>query len=347
MDAVAAKAPANPFGAPPARRANSIRRTSTIDTSWPDGFGQASRMQGRARDLVTLGEAGEARVLAEDWTDIVAAPGRLIAAIETSRCGEAARELVGARGGGHLRQEISRLLPEEQAKGSPLHLLLDDFSGASLVAGWGLARWDRELVNRIRAQLPKTGPGSPGRNGSMANVCAGFRPGSSALQIDGASNVDLMSATRVPSLADPADPWSWHGLAPQEGYGARRARRIDVWFEEVVRIDVGFQDSATSRDGGERIAVHEYQVSATADPETFELLSIVVDPRILPFPECPAASPNAERLLGAKLQGFRLAVLETLPGTLGCTHLNDLLRSMADAPQLARNLKAALQAEPA
>jgi hypothetical protein len=28
-------------------------------------------------------------------------------------------------------------------------------------------------------------------------------------------------------------------------------------------------------------------------------------------------------------------VLETLPSTLGCTHLNDVLRALADVPELA------------
>ena len=40
-------------------------------------------------------------------------------------------------------------------------------------------------------------------------------------------------------------------------------------------------------------------------------------------------------LLGKDLRRFRLEVLEQLPGILGCTHLNDVLRSMADVPQLA------------
>jgi Protein of unknown function (DUF2889) len=34
----------------------------------------------------------------------------------------------------------------------------------------------------------------------------------------------------------------------------------------------------------------------------------------------------------AGIHQMRKAVLETLPGTLGCTHLNDVLRSMAEVP---------------
>ena len=120
----------------------------------------------------------------------------------------------------------------------------------------------------------------------------------------------------------------------------RRARRLDVWVDELIHIDVGFQDSATSPDGGDRIAVHEYYVSASADPETFEVVTLTADPTVLPYAECPGAAPNVTRLIGTDLRQFRLAVLEHLPGIVGCTHLNDVLRSMADVPQLVRRLEA-------
>jgi hypothetical protein len=38
------------------------------------------------------------------------------------------------------------------------------------------------------------------------------------------------------------------------------------------------------------------------------------------------------------LADFRDAVLATLPGTLGCTHLNDVLRALADVPTLVAHL---------
>jgi hypothetical protein len=341
MSEIETKAPASPAGPSPLRRPASLRRTSTIDTEWPEGLGQPMRMRGHARDLLTP-RVGDPRVLAEDWTRILASSGREIAAIETSRHNEAAQAFGGARGGGHLRREIVRVIPGEHAQGTPLHLLLDDFSGASLVAGWAWSRWTTEWMTRMR----KPGqPNTAGRNGQMEGICSGFRPGSSALRGDGSSDPTIQSSARVPPLPHPEDPAGWHDLAQQAGVGMRRARRIDVWLDDCVRIDIGFQDSATAPDGGDRIAVHEYHVTATADPETFELLSIRSDPRVLPYAECPGASPNVERLLGAKLPSFRLEVLSTLPGTLGCTHLNDVLRSMADVPQLVGQLREALTGE--
>jgi hypothetical protein len=164
----------------------------------------------------------------------------------------------------------------------------------------------------------------------------GFAPGSSALNRNSVANPFITSSTLVPPLPHPDDPQGWHDLAQQDGVGMRRARRIDVWLDDLIRIDAGFQDSATSPSG--RIGQHEYRVLASADPSTLQLVSISVDPRLLPYPECRGAAPNAVRLEGADLEGFRTEVLARLPGELGCTHLNDVLRTLADVPQLARRL---------
>jgi hypothetical protein len=174
----------------------------------------------------------------------------------------------------------------------------------------------------------------------MEGVCTGFRPGSSALAPDGTSNPDQNSAP-VPDLRNPDDPDGWHGFTDQTGQvGMRRARRIDVWLDgPLIRIDSGFQDSATNREGG-RTAVHEYRLSATADRETRTLASVEAVACVLPYPECPAAAANAPRMVGARLADLREKVLTDLRGTAGCTHLNDALRALAEVPALADRLAA-------
>ena len=115
----------------------------------------------------------------------------------------------------------------------------------------------------------------------------------------------------------------------------RRARWIDIWKDAgVIRIEAGFQDSSTAPHGG-RDAVHEYRVAATADLNGMVLRSVSADPRVLPYRECPAAAANINRMIGTPLSGLRDEVLAQLPGTLGCTHLNDVLRALADVPHLA------------
>ena len=119
---------------------------------------------------------------------------------------------------------------------------------------------------------------------------------------------------------------------------ARRARRIDIWRAEgVIKVDAGFQDSGPNPQGT-RTAIHEYRVYAEIDEATERLLSLQVLPLILPFRECPGASIKAARMVGERVGEFRQAVLDTLIGTVGCTHLNDVLRAFADIPSLIRML---------
>jgi len=324
-------APATPAGPAPRRRPASIRRTSSLDADWPQGRGMPTRVQGRARDLFTPPQ-GEPQVLGEDWLEVIASPTREITAITANRRNDEVRKLIGARGGGGLRSEIARLLPQEKAGTTPLHLLLDDFPGTSLVAGWAWSRWTPDWKERmIREHTHR-----------MEGICSGFRTGASSLFPDGRHDPRSQTSTPVPPLEHPDDPGGWHDLPVQDGVGLRRARRIDVWFDDLIQMDIGFQDSATSPGGG-RIGQHEYRVLASADPITLRLTSIAVDPRLLPYPECRGAAPNAVRLEGAELAAFRLEVLARLPGELGCTHLNDVLRTMADVPGLARRLQAELR----
>jgi hypothetical protein len=119
----------------------------------------------------------------------------------------------------------------------------------------------------------------------------------------------------------------------------RRPQRIDVWGggDCTLQIDAMFRDSAWEPDGVE-IAVHEYHIAATADPETGVLTSVTAEPPVLPFDECPAASGNADRMVGVPLAEFRLEVRERIQSTDSCTNLNDALRSLAEVPVLATAL---------
>ncbi len=319
----------NPIGSAPLRRPGSVRRTSTIDTEWPDGYGKPMRMRGHARDVWTPAEGGAPVVLAEDSYTITASLRREILSIETSPDRPHAQELVGIRAGGESRAALTRIMATDRLAGTPLYLILDDFAGASLVAGWVWSNW----VDDWAALMERTGARkTSGRGGNMEGVCTGLSPGSSALRPEGGA-IGGQSRTRVPSLINPDDPAGWHDLNVQQGIGMRRARRIDVWADRGGwAIDVGFQDSGTAPDGGERIAIHEYHVTAWVIEGV--LTDLVVDPRILPFRECPGAVVHAQRMLGKPLVEMRAAVLETLPGTLGCTHLNDVLRSMAEVPMM-------------
>lgn len=318
------------------RRPASVRRTSTIDMRWPDGWGTPTQVLGRARDLLTPPSGGEATVLAKDVIRARVALDRTIEAITCDPARVDLAPLVGARCGGKLRGRLAQVVPDELSAGTPLYLLLDDLAGATLVGRFAYSQWPDLWPEEWRR--PESGR-EPQRR--MEGICIGFTPGSSALDTSRRTRF-IHDVRRVEPLPATDDPHGWHELPSIADVSMRRARRIDVRLTDVIEATAFFQDSATSPDGG-RIAVHEYLVSATADRRTGRLLSVEADPRVLPFRECPRATGNIERLVGTPMFRLRDAVIEELRGTLGCTHLNDTLRALAEVPVLARALQDAGQ----
>jgi hypothetical protein len=313
--------------------AGSIRRTSTIDMTWPDGIGSQLRLDGRARDAVTHSSA-EAPVVVASATTVVGVGGnRLIEEITADPDPSGLQALVGCRGGGYLRAAIAEFLPHELDGGTPLYLLLDDISGTSLIAGFAWSQWTDEWM-RSDPERPRP---------DMEGVCIGFAPGSSAL-VESRSGQRSHRVQIVPKLARDDDPHGWHHLPDLPPVSMRRARRIDVWRDPVdgtITVHSGFQDSAGHPEGG-RVAIHEYVLRATADPDTLAITSVEADPRVLPFLSCPDAVGTASRVVGTPLAELRTTVLERLAKTNGCTHLNDALRALAEVPVLLGQLDAEL-----
>lgn len=315
--------PRQPDVPAPPRAAGSIRRTSSIDVSWPVGQGGIARLTGRARDLLTRNNSQHSPVGEAEFTADIA-PDRTILSLSTVPHRPGVAVLVGQRAGGHLRKAIAASLPDEREGGTLLHLLLDDISGASLVSGWAWSQWDPDWLADMARK--KTDPQYK-KAFDKEGICTGMRPGSSGLNFgaSGAATDDLRSQD---------DPIGWHDFPRIDGASFRRARRIDLRGNEV---DTHFQDSASTPTGG-RCAVHEYRLFASVDPASGRLAILEAVPRVLPFPECPAAAANMKLLLGTPMADLRRAVLDHLRGTAGCTHLNDALRALADLPTLARAL---------
>ena len=72
--------------------------------------------------------------------------------------------------------------------------------------------------------------------------------------------------------------------------------------------------------------IHGWEVRMVTEPPELTIISIDVQPRFLPFPECPSAALAAQRLVGQHLaQGFRAPATAALGGLEGCTHLLTLV----------------------
>lgn len=320
----------------PPRAAGSVRRTTSIDVVWPEGPEGQRRFHGGARDLLTL-PGGEARTLREGSYEARMTEDKTITAMATVPDHTGTPSLVGARAGGHLRSLLREQMPDLVAQAHPLYLVLDDLSGSALVSSFAWSQWYPDWAEKLRERI-----GAEQREQLMAqrvNVCWGLQEGNSGLSGPGNSN-NVVSAD-AGDVRNPADPDGWHAMVDTDGPSFRRARRIDVTLDEdagLLRIDSAFQDSATRPNAG-RIAIHEYNLRATADATTLEMLTIEPEARILPFSECPGAVANTQRLVGRRLDAIRDEVLAQLRGPDGCTHLNDALRALADAPELAGLLR--------
>ncbi len=320
----------------PLRRPQSVRRTSSIDVSWPDGPRQDRLLQGRARDYVTSSD-GSGSVLAEGTFDVRMTEDKTISAISAQPAPPGLDQLVGQRAGGHLRLALRELMPELLAKAAPLYLPLDDLSGTALVSAFAWSQWDDDWVQSMRSRMAE---GELERMmASRINICWGLAEGNSGVTVD-KSPGDVADAD-AGDLVNTADPQGWHALpGDAAGPSFRRARRIDVSRDDqagLIHIDAAFQDSAARKHGG-RVAIHEYRIIASAEIATGTLLSLEPEARILPFAECPGAIANARKLVGSTVQDIRETVLDNLRGTHGCTHLNDALRALAEVPKLAQVL---------
>ncbi len=320
----------------PVRPVNSVRRTSSIDVGWPDGPAGDRLMIGRVRDLHTPAGGGVGRLLAEAEMQATLAQDKTITSITATPAPSRLPELVGQRGGGHLRMILKEIMPELIEQGAPLYLALDDISGTALVSAFAWSQWYPDWAEKLRGNM------EPEQFQKLmserANVCWGLQEGNSGMSPEGPQG--SIADADAGDLRNPADLQGWHELPEFDGPGFRRARRIDVTQDEatgLINIDSAFQDSAAKKDGT-RLAIHEYRLSATVDARTLEMLALEPEARILPFFECPGAIHNTKRLIGSRLPDIRDTVLSNLRGPEGCTHLNDALRALAEVPRLAQQL---------
>ena len=317
----------------PPRPAHSVRRTSSIDVSWPDGVTSDRKFIGTSRDYRTdaAGEPGE--TLGEARFEARIDEDREILSIEAHPAPPEIKALVGERAGSHLRLMLRETMPQLLERGDPLYLPLDDLSGTALVSAFGFSQWNPEYAKKFRERI--SDDEFIHLMEQRKNVCWGLAEGNSGLD---PHTVDDVASADAGELRNDADPPGWHDLPDEDGPGFRRARRIDVWRDgDILRVASSFQDSAKRRDAG-RVAIHEYDLDLTVDSQTREILSLTATPHVLPFPECPGAVANTQLLVGKPIDEIRDEVLANLRKTAGCTHLNDALRALAEVPKLASYL---------
>jgi hypothetical protein len=205
-----------------------------------------------------------------------------------------------------------------------LALLLDDVPVAALISGYATLR---------SGGFAAGGPSRLGALEAMRDLCSGWRDGGTMMtSIDRGEGVPVPALAPAPSIDLPDDELSGDPPDRLPSGSLRRRRRIDVLptsDDGTKPINAMFRDSFAGDDGAEGI-LHEYALEASVDADGV-ILRIGADPRVLPWPECPAAAAAVSGLVGRRLSQLARALPE---GTASCTHLNDLLRSLSGAEGL-------------
>jgi Protein of unknown function (DUF2889) len=317
--------PREPVASTPPRAPGSLRRTTTIDSARPDGWAGSVHVTARARDLLTP-RAGAPVVLAEEGFTAKLSPDRVLR--EVVHGDPRMRSLLGTAVAGGFRARSLEVFAGEAERCTLLNLLLDDLPGASLVAGYALQRdaaWPARPV--AFADL------SP-----MHDLCAGWATDATILQAVRADGFIPVPTTAPLCAGEEADPDAWHDRPPLPAGGMRRARRLDVAPDDAgggtFSFAVHFRDSHHDPVDGEG-AVHEYELRGRFAAVACIILELDATASVLPWNECPRALASVPRVVGGTTDDLRLRVRSEFTGTSTCTHLNDVLRSLADLPVLA------------
>jgi hypothetical protein len=300
----------------------SVRRTSSVDISRPEGIPGPLRAEGRARDAAT-GPGGELTVTAHQS---LTADLDLFQQLLAVRADPPAplNELEGTRVASGFRARAANAVAEHRRDASLLYLLLDDLPAAALVSGYALQR-----AGIIAAAPPEV-------FAPNEDLCAGWAAEATVFRaIRAHGTVPMTIGPPAPELERDDDPDGWHALPDASPHTVRRRRRIDAGREDgQLTVDAMFRDSYFDADGAESV-VHEYSLVATVDAVTPVVTAADATPRVLPYIECPTAAASASRIVGLHLDEVRDRVRAEWTGPSTCTHLNDLLRSLEDVRALS------------
>ena len=320
--------PQHPRAGTPPRRPGSVRRTTAIEQRWDD-FGQPQDVVASGRDLRTALD-GTATVVDRARVDLWVAGDGTVASVEVDPAHPALDGLVGSPTRSGFRAAAAALVPEHRDEATVLHQLLDDVPLAALIASYGLTRehpeWNIPLETAQR----------------LTDLCSGWAAGATMLDaLETTGIFPIPVGPIAPPLTDADDPLAWHELEVMTPRTVRRVRRLDLATDPAggpLALEVYFRDSHLGLDGVEDV-LHEYTVDATVDPASLVVLSSTAVAHTLPWPECPGALTSAGRIVGHPVADLPALVGDTFTGTSTCSHLNDLLRSIAGVASMAAALR--------
>jgi len=286
-------------------------------------------LHGHARDLWTAADGTATELGSATLAATIELVARVVRHVEVTPPVAAMSRLVGAPAMSGFRAAADKAAPGLRDVRDLRYTLLDDVPVTTLISGHALS------ASKLLGDVGTSGYYLP-----VADQCAGFATGGLLVTSFEAGDPVIVTGPEAPDLDHSDDASAWHAMSPLPTHGMRRRRRIDVFDETAGRmgIDAMFRDTYVRGDGVETI-IHEYTLVAVVDADTGVIVESRATPRVLPWQECPGAVASAARITGMTLQDLHFRVRQELSGTSTCTHLNDLLRSVADAQALITLVK--------
>ena len=293
-----------------------LERLSVVEVAGGETPEAPAAFHGRLRDR---------RLRGDELVELVelAIAGRTgeLAVLDVTPAGLAPEGLLGASAYRGFRRRLD-VLATGDAEELALRRLLWDLP-LTIMIGMQPRIIEHPLVP-VRAAMPNPPPG--------VDQCAGWVAGGQMLQLIEATDGRLrMTPSPVlvggDHLGDP-EPTV---LPP---FSTRRRRRLRVGLEDgVLVISDVHRDSFADPEGVERV-LHNWIVSATADPDDLVIESVEVSSGALPWVECPTAAGSGGRLVGRRFDELEALITTEFTGITTCTHLNDTLLTMAAVPEL-------------
>jgi hypothetical protein len=319
---------ASPLLRLPGRRPGSVRRTSSLAIAPAGEWENGTIVEGVARDSAAGGDGAVTALRTASVTATLDAGSRLTAAGGDLPAGVLAG-LVGKSPTSGFRKELARLAAAGLDPDSPQAAILDDLPTVRLISGYA----------RLM-ELPP--PVVDGRTAApVLNVCRGWAAEGTASRLAASGHSVITGTPPAPAFAELLSDSGSGGAdasfpePPLRPRSMRRRRVLDlVRAGRDLEVYQYFRDSHVDADGAEG-SLHEYVMTARLSAGDLVLREISVEPRALPFPECQLAAPNAQLLVGVPAAGIEGSVRSALGGTMGCTHLNDVLRFLRFAAALA------------
>ncbi len=108
-------------------------------------------------------------------------------------------------------------------------------------------------------------------------------------------------------------------------------REDKLWDIEATLMDTKSYDSQNSFKGTVKAgkAIHDMKILVTLD-QSMEIKEIQAVTNSAPYPLCPHVTKNFQRLKGLKIaSGWKKNIIKLLGKTEGCTHLVELLNTIA------------------